>query len=76
MYPEVARRAGIEGTVFVQFVVGTKGFVWEPVAVRSRSEALSEEAVRLVSTSRFEPGLQRGQAVCARFTIPVRFSLR
>lgn len=74
-YPEAALQVGIQGTVYVQFVVDETGRVVDPVAVRSPHPALSTAALDAVAASRFEPGLQRGRPVRARFTLPVRFIL-
>ena len=76
VYPEVARRAGIEGTVFVQFVVNERGAVVAPVVLRSPDASLSEEALRVVRAARFQPGRQRGEPAAVRFVLPVRFALR
>ena len=75
-YPELARRAGIEGTVFVQFVVDEQGNVQDPVCVRDPGGQTCEEALRAVRTSKFKPGRQRGQPVKVRFSLPVKFRLR
>ncbi|MEL6614441.1 MAG: energy transducer TonB [Bacteroidota bacterium] len=75
-YPEAALRVGIQGTVYVRFVVDETGRVVDPVAVRSPHPLLSEAALSAVAASTFEPGRQRGRPVRARFTLPVRFVLR
>ncbi|MEM1054309.1 MAG: energy transducer TonB [Bacteroidota bacterium] len=74
-YPEMARRAGIEGTVYVQFVVDEQGEVTEAVCVRTPHEMLCDAALVAVETSRFRPGIQRGRPVKVRFTLPIRFRL-
>jgi protein TonB len=74
-YPEVARLAGIEGTVFVQFVVDENGNVIDPFCIRDPGGSTCEEAIRAVSTSKFEPGRQRGKPVKVRFSLPVKFRL-
>ncbi|MEP0549026.1 MAG: energy transducer TonB [Rhodothermales bacterium] len=75
-YPELARRAGIEGTVFVQFVVDEQGNVVDPVCVRDPGGQTCEEALRAVRVSKFKPGRQRGKPVKVRFSLPVKFRLR
>jgi protein TonB len=75
-YPELARRAGIEGTVFVQFVVDENGNVQDPVCVRDPGGQTCEEALRAVRASKFQPGKQRGKPVKVRFSLPVKFRLR
>ena len=76
VYPAFAVRAGIQGTVYVQFVVDRTGAVTEPVVLRSPSELLSEAALNAVRTARFEPGQQRGRPVRVRYQLPVRFTLQ
>lgn len=75
-YPELARRAEIEGRVFIQFVVDEQGRVVDPVVVRSPSDLLSEAALKAVRESRFVPGQQRGRPVKVRYSLPVTFVLR
>ena len=75
-YPELARRAGIEGTVLVQFVVDEQGNVVDPVCVRDPGGNTCEAALLAVQQSKFKPGRQRGKAVKVRFRLPVRFRLR
>lgn len=74
-YPDFARRAGIQGTVFVEFIVDTDGSVREPRVTRGVHRLLDEEAIRAVSQMRFRPGMQRGQEVQVRMSLPVRFQL-
>lgn len=80
-YPALARNAGIEGTVYVQFVVDESGVPTDVEAALTKTNAtdgdggLSEEAVRVVRDLRFEPGRQGGQSVKVRFTLPIRFQL-
>jgi protein TonB len=74
-YPEIAMRAGLEGRVFVQFIVEPDGSVSEPVVIRGIGGGCDEEAVRAISLARFEPGRQRGKPVRVKMSIPVRFRL-
>ena len=74
-YPRLAREAGIEGRVFVQFVVDERGDVVDPVVTRSPSDLLSRAALDAVREVRFEPGVQRGRPVKVRFALPVHFVL-
>ena len=75
VYPEAARRAGVEGRVVVQFVVDETGAVRDPVAVRSDSDLLSQAAVDAVRQQRFTPGRVEGRPVKVRFAVPVTFRL-
>ena len=75
-YPEMAKRAGIEGRVFVQFVVNEQGTVTSPVVARGIGGGADEEALRCVAEVRFKPGLQRGRPVKVKFSLPVTYKLR
>ncbi len=75
VYPSVAREAGIQGRVIVQFVVDETGAVTDPFIVRGIGGGADEEAIRVVRMMRFTPGTQRGQAVKVQMTLPVTFRL-
>lgn len=75
-YPEMARRAGIEGRVIVQFVVNERGEVENPQVVRSIGGGADEEALRAVREAKFTPGMQRGRPVKVQFSVPVVFRLQ
>jgi protein TonB len=74
-YPEMARRAGIEGRVVVQFIIDKEGYVRDPQVVRSLGGGLDEAAIEAVKQVRFTPGMQRGRPVRVKYTIPVQFRL-
>ncbi|GMQ82579.1 MAG: energy transducer TonB [Rhodothermia bacterium] len=74
-YPEIARRASIDGTVVVQIVVAVDGTPSNPKIVRSVQESLDNEALRAVMLQRFIPGKQRGRPVPVYMNIPVIFRL-
>lgn len=74
-YPELARKAGLEGLVVVQVVVETDGRPTNPSVVRSPGAILDDAAVRAVMQLKFKPGMQRGKPVRVRFALPVRFRL-
>jgi len=75
-YPEMARKAGVEGRVIVQIIIDEQGIPRDPIIVRSVSGLLDEEAMRAVMLQRFTPGRQRGRAVKVKLAIPVMFRLR
>lgn len=76
-YPEVAAENGIQGRVFVQFVVEADGRVTNVTVVRGVDPALDREAVRVVQSSpRWTPGEQRGKPVRVSFTFPIIFVLQ
>lgn len=74
-YPSRARRAGIEGTVTVQFIVNEQGTVESPTILRG-VDGLNEEAIRCVQLAEFTPGNQRGNTVRVQMSLPVRFYLK
>lgn len=74
-YPAAAREAGIQGRVFVVFVVDEQGRVTDPVVTRSPSPLLSEAALAAVRGVRFVPGQHRGRPVRVRFALPINFVL-
>ena len=75
-YPEAARRNGLEGTVFVKFIVDKKGNVIDPILMNDIGTGCGAEALRVVKLmSKWIPGMQANRPVPVRFEIPVRFSL-
>jgi len=75
-YPSQARRMGIEGKVFVQFVVDKQGNITEVKAVRGIGAGCDEEAVRVIKSSpKWKAGKQRGKTVKVRMILPITFKL-
>ena len=75
-YPAQARRMGIEGRVFVQFVIDKDGSITEVVAVKGIGAGCDEEAVRILQGSpKWKPGKQRGKPVKQRMVLPITFKL-
>lgn len=79
-YPAEARDSGVEGTVFVDFIINEKGWVREVIATDVAGEdvdrSLKEEAVRVVaSMPGWNAGLQRGKAVDVSFSVPITFEI-
>lgn len=75
-YPLSARESGIEGPVFVQFVIDKNGSVTEVVAVRGIGGGCDEEAVRVLKNAQpFKPASQRGKKVRVRNLLPIVFEL-
>jgi len=75
VYPEIARLAGIEGRVTVQFVIDERGNVINPVVVRGIGAGCDEAAIEAVRKAKFTPGMQRGRPVKVSYTLPVTFRL-
>ncbi len=75
-YPTQARRMGIEGTVYVVFVVNTDGSIQDVEILRGIGGGCDEEALRVVKNApKWEPGKQRGRPVRVRMRLPIRFKL-
>ncbi len=75
-YPEIARRAGIEGRVIVQFIIDQEGNVVDPVVVRGIGGGCDEAALEAAKHLKFTPGHQRGRAVKVRYSLPIIFRLQ
>lgn len=76
VYPDIAKKAGIEGRVYVQFVIDEHGNVHDPVVVRGIGGGCDEAAIAAVKKAHFKPGLQRGRPVKVRYTMPIVFKLK
>ena len=75
-YPELARAAGAEGTVWVQVTIDTKGRVIAARVVKSDTIArLEEAALKAAMDWLFTPGKQRDVPVPARIAVPFEFHL-
>jgi protein TonB len=75
-YPPQARRMGIDGKVFVEFVINKDGTITDVKAVKGIGAGCDEEAVRVVqSAPSWTPGKQRGKPVKQRMVLPITFKL-
>jgi protein TonB len=73
-YPEEARAQKVHGTVYVSFVVNTRGFIEDVHLLNSIHPAIDNEVLRIMGKlERFTPGFKGGKPVKVRFSIPVRF---
>jgi protein TonB len=75
-YPNRAVADGLEGIVFVSFVVSASGEITQVTVLKDLGGGTGEEAVRVVSKMpRWKPGVQQHRAVPVRMTLPIRFKL-
>lgn len=75
-YPRQAQRMGIEGVVYVQFVIERDGSLTDVTAVKGIGGGCDEVAVEVVKNApKWTPGKQRGRAVRSQRVIPIRFVL-
>jgi protein TonB len=75
VYPEIAKKAGIEGRVFVQFVIDEQGNVTNPIVLKGIGGGCDEAALEAVKKAKFKPGKQRGRPVKVQYSIPIVFRL-
>lgn len=77
-YPAMARDNGIQGTVYVQFIVDPEGNIKEVKTVNSRlGGGLEAESIQVISgMPKWIPGKQNGRPVTVQFSIPVKFLLQ
>lgn len=76
-YPVIAQENGIQGKVYVTFVVGKDGSVSNATIARGVDASLDKEALRVVNTlPKWKPGKQRGKPVNVSYTVPINFVLQ
>ena len=75
-YPVLAMENGIQGKVFVQFVIEKDGSITDVKVSRGVEASLDKEAVRVVKAMpKWKPGKQRGKPVRVSYTLPIFFQL-
>ena len=76
-YPETARLNGIEGTVYVSFIVNTDGSISSAKLLKGIGSGCDEEALRLIrNMPKLKPGTQSGIKVRVRVNLPVYFKIQ
>jgi protein TonB len=76
-YPSQALRNGVEGKVYVSFVVNALGDITDIKILKGLGAGLDEETIRAIkSLPRFTPGRQNGQAVSVQFNVPVTYRIQ
>jgi protein TonB len=75
IYPELAKRIGVEGVVTVKVAVDENGNVFKTNIERG-VDLLNEAALEAVKQAKFEPGLQRGKPVKVWVKLDIRFVLQ
>jgi protein TonB len=76
-YPVIAQENGIQGKVFITFVVDKDGSVSNARIARGVDPSIDKEALRVVnSLPRWKPGKQRGKPVRVSYTVPINFQLQ
>ena len=76
-YPVIAQENGIQGKVYVQFVVDKDGGISDARIARGVDPSLDKEALRVVNAlPKWKPGQQRGKPVRVSYTVPINFVLQ
>jgi len=76
-YPEEAVKKGIQGKVYVTFVVNKDGSVSDVKIARGVDPSLDTEALRVVKLlTNWKPGRQKGEDVRVSYTVPIKFALQ
>ncbi len=76
-YPTVALENGIQGKVFVNFVVDKDGRILNAKIARGVDSSIDREALRVVMTlPKWKPGMQHGKTVRVSYTIPISFQIQ
>lgn len=76
IYPEIAKRAGVQGTIYVKAYVDKKGDVTKAVILKGIGAGCDKAALKAVEETKFSPGKQRGKPVNVMVSIPVIFKLQ
>ncbi|HKK09320.1 MAG TPA: energy transducer TonB, partial [Bacteroidales bacterium] len=75
-YPQEAQDAGVQGTVYVQFIVEADGSITNAKVLRGIYEGCDKEALEVVENMPdWKPGKKDGEAVRTQFNMPIRFTL-
>ena len=76
VYPEIAKRAGVEGKVYVLAFVNEQGEVTKAQIIKGIGAGCDEAALDAVLRTKFTPGKQRGKPVKVQVSIPIIFKLK
>lgn len=76
-YPVIAQENGIQGRVYIQFVINQNGEVTNATILRGVDPSLDREALRVVEAMpKWKPGKQRNRPVRVSYTVPINFVLQ
>ena len=77
VYPEKAKAEGVEGKVFVQFVVDTDGSIAEATVLHGVGGECDDEALRVVkSMPKWQPATFKGKQVRSKYVMPIYYTLK
>lgn len=76
-YPDMAKDNGVEGTVYIKFIVNSKGKISNAEVIKGIGSGCDEEALRVVKKMpQWNPGTQEGKPVDVYYTLPIKFKLQ
>jgi len=75
-YPNVAKTQNIEGTVQLNFIIETNGFVSNIKAVKGVNGGCTEEAIRVMKNTKWKPAIKNGKFVRYKMAYPITFNLK
>lgn len=76
-YPSIAREEGIDGEVWIEFVISKEGKVQSPIITKGIGAGCDEEVLRIFnSMPKWTPGKHHGEAVNVKLTAVVNFRLK
>lgn len=76
VYPEITKRAGVEGKVYILAFVDESGTVTKAQVLKGIGAGCDEAALDAVQKTKFKPGKQRGKPVKVQVSIPIIFKLQ
>ncbi|GHM99832.1 cell envelope biogenesis protein TonB [Cytophagales bacterium WSM2-2] len=75
-YPSIASQRGVEGAVYVRFIVDQNGEITDIEVIKNVDVSLDKEAARVISKMpNWKPGRQHGSSVSVRMVLPIKFAL-
>ena len=74
-YPEIAKRAGVEGTVYVKILVSKQGKPLKAVVIKSDSKVFDQSAINAAMKFVFTPAIQHENPVMVWVVVPFKFRL-
>ena len=75
-YPRLAIQNGVEGRVFIKFIVDANGNVKDPQLLKDIGAGCGDAAIEGIKKVKFKPGTNGGKPVSVFFTLPVTFEIR
>ncbi len=75
-YPEIAKKAGVEGKVYALAYINESGTVDKVQIIKGIGAGCDEEVIRAVSAAKFTPGMKEGKPVKVKLSLQIKFKLR